>query len=127
MKRHRYLREAHYNTLTPLPKRVSQSVVLPKLSLAEQKKTIRKEGLLLQKYKRINLHHEAKKIVLDLLYQFIGKSVEIYQRKHDYFKKTVSTKISEMLEKSLVRRRGKNRKGSLTLSRVVDIEIKGES
>lgn len=44
MKRHNYLREEHYSTLTPRPKRFNQSVVLPKLSLLNQKKTIKREA-----------------------------------------------------------------------------------
>lgn len=73
----------------------------------------------MEKYKLINLRYEAKKIAMDLLYQVIGRAVELYHRKAGFSKKN-NKKISELLAESLVRR---TRKGSLTLSRVIDIVI----
>ena len=78
-------------------KRNNYSVVLPKITLEEQKKTIRREGELLSKFKIMNLKYEARKIATELVTMMIGKSVEIYHRKSQYFKKGAPKKISDML------------------------------
>ena len=63
-------------TLSPKNSRkLTNSVVLPKLTLAEQRNKLKQEGTLLAKYRKNNRHYEAKKIALDILYQVIGHSV----------------------------------------------------
>ena len=44
----------------------------------------KKQAQLLVKCKKNNVHYEAKKIVMDLLYQVIGSSVEYYHKKIKY-------------------------------------------
>lgn len=58
------------------------------------------------------------------MYQVISRTVELYHRKIGFWKKDNKKKISDLLALSLVRK--KERKGSLTLSRVIDIAISND-
>ena len=57
----------------------------------------KKQAQLLVKCKKNNVHYEAKKIVMDLLYQVIGSSVEYYHKKIKYPLKGPPRKISVAL------------------------------